>query len=91
MTDWVTRQGSTVSVEPIGELRAVHVDANGMTHLVDPMSAEVLLFLASGQQTQAAVLAFVRQHLQSPEITWEELEGSILVPLMREGMIEAIV
>lgn len=91
MASWVTRQGSPVSVEPIGELRAIFLEANAMTHLVDPVSAEVLLFLASGPHPQAAVQAHAAGLLNDPDLIWAELEASILRPLMQEGMIEAIV
>ena len=90
MPQWVTRQGSSISTEPCGELRAVHLDANGMTHLVDPVSAEVLLFLASGPHTQDALRSFVANLVGDRDLTWPEVEVSWLQPLADAGMIEAV-
>lgn len=91
MANWVTRQASPVSVEPIGELRAIFLEANGMTHLVDPVSAEVLLFLASGPHSQEAVLSHVAGLVGDDQLAWADVEVPLLAPLVQEGMIEAIV
>lgn len=91
MASWVTRQASPVSVEPIGEFRAIYLEANGMTHLVDPVSAEVLLFLSSGPHSESALLAHVITVVGDPEITWVDIESVLLRPLVQEGMIEALV
>lgn len=91
MRQWVTRQGSAVAVEPCGEFQAVYLEASAMTHLVDPVSAEVLLFLASGPHSDDAVLKFVARAVGDDALSWPELEESLLRPLVQEGMIEAIV
>lgn len=91
MASWVTRQASPVSVEPIGDLRAIYLEANGLTHLVDPVSAEVLLFLAAGPHPQETVRLFVANLVGDPELAWDEVSESLLLPLIEQGMIEAIV
>lgn len=86
---WVSRQGSPVSHEECGEYVAVHIDGSGITHLLDPVSSEVLLFLAGTPRTAEEILAMVRTLLENPDISWPEVEEKVLGELAAFQMIEA--
>lgn len=61
-----------------------------MTHLVDTLSAEVLLFLASGPHSSDDLLAFVVTTTGDPDLEWAEVVQLLLQPLATAGMIEAV-
>ena len=69
---------------------AVYLDGSGMTHLVDPVSAEVLLYLAGGERTPESIQSFVARLVGSPEPSWGEIEALLLRPLEAAGMAEAL-
>ncbi|MEP6589992.1 MAG: hypothetical protein ABJC19_02310, partial [Gemmatimonadota bacterium] len=87
---WGIRQGSGVSMEPCGEMVAVHLNKSGITHLVDPVSAEVLRFLGGGPESEARVRGFVAELLADHEIGTQEVLDKLLRPLQSSGLIELL-
>lgn len=69
---------------------AVYIDGSGMTHLLDPVSSEVLLFLANTSRRPEEIVAKVRLLLDNNDITWEEIEQQVLRDLEAFGMVEAL-
>lgn len=90
MATWVTRQASPISVEPIGEFRAIYLEANGMTHLVDPVSAEVLSFVASAPRSLSEIRSHVADFVGDLEISESEITEGLLSPLQSVGLVEAL-
>ena len=88
VTHWSTRQESSISRESLGDVWAVHLDGNGMTHLVDPVSAEVLSFVGISPRTLAAIRGFVAEYIGDPAASESEVQAQLLLPLEEVGLLE---
>jgi hypothetical protein len=87
VTIWVTRQQSAVLVEPCDDGHVVHLIASGMTHLVDPMAAELLTYLQVPREAEQ-VRQFLANATNDPDLTGAAAEAGRLAPLEAIGLIE---
>lgn len=87
MTTWVTRQRSSLLVEPCEDGHIVHLIASGMTHLVDPLTADLLTYLQQPREAEQ-VRQFLASATQNPDLTIAAAEAATLAPLEAIGLLE---